>query len=178
MKKILILFLCSTSINSCVTSKSNTYCKENAALSKFGHPFNKTRLKYGAPIIHDYLCFESGSPKMESWGLPKEIQDTITVGFHEGKGVFLTSEGILDEKDIFKKRLNDSTFIMLGILTYVSKDMKVDFPNIWYDTISTSTIGLSKKYHTNFESVHTQRQSLTIQQADSILQSWGTSRSQ
>lgn len=176
MEKLLAIFLCGISINSCTMTKNKNYCKENGLLSKFGQSFNKTRLKYGAPIIHDYLCYESATDKMESWGFSKEIQDTITVGFHEGKGIFLKSEGMLDEKDIFKKRINDSTFIILGILTYVSKYMKVYFPNIWYDTVSVSTIGSLRESQTNFERINSPRQNLTIQQADSILQSWGASR--
>jgi hypothetical protein len=156
--------------------KNQNSCNENGSIAKFGKPFNNLRSKYGAPIIHDYLCFETATDKMETWGLSKEIQDTITAGFHEGKGVFLKTDGLLDEKDIFRKRINDSTFIMLGILTYVSKDMKVEFTNIWSDTVSARTIGLARTSQTNFERVDNPRQNLTIQEADSILQSWGTSR--
>ena len=173
-----LLFFCSVLISSCSQSENKNYCKENEKASKFGLAFNKTRLKYGAPVIHDYLCLESTSEKMESWSLSKEIQDTISIGFHDGKGVFLQTDGLLEEKDIFRKRINDSTFVMLGILTYVSKDMKVDFPDIWYDTISAGSIGLSKKTREGSERTNTPKYGLTITQADSVLRSWGTSRTE
>lgn len=128
-------------------------------------------MQYGAPIIHDYMCFDQGTMKMEGWDAPVEYQLSAVTGFHAGKGVFLQSEAELDEKDIYRHRIDDSTFEFLGILTEVRNGV-VSFPNIWYDTIDVNTI---KGEHTERVFTNTKTH-LSIEQADSTLSKWGTSR--
>lgn len=172
MKYIIFLFISLVLILAC--NSNTTPCGQNPPNSELGISFNSERLKYGAPIIHSYLCFQSTSEKMESWGLAYELEDTMKGGYHAGKGIFHSKGALLDEKDIYRKRIDDSTLIMLGILTYVSKDFKVEFPSIWYDTLNASSVGLSKPVIT--ERKFNARWDLSIEQADSILHSWGTSR--
>lgn len=146
--------------------------------TKFGKQYNKVRLEYGSPIIHDYLVLEYTEESYECWGIPKEIHDTIRMGFHEGKCFYINPDSILQEDDIFRKRINDTTFAFIGILTF-GNSKEHEFSSIYYDTVDARYLKLS-----GFEYLergkdyphYNNKRKLTIEEADSILNSWGTSR--
>jgi len=120
------------------------------------------------------MCLELVTDKMESWETPATFQKTAKTGFHAGKGIFLQSDPDLDEKDIYRHRLNDSTFETLGILTEV-RNGKSSFPNIWYSTVSEEYLFAKSKSEVSAETAK-EMQQLSITQADSILSAWNTSR--
>lgn len=109
------------------------------------------------------------------WETPLSIQDTITKGYHAGKGCYIHPDSVLQEDDIFRKRISDSTFAFIGILT-MGNPYTHRFRSIYYDTVCATAIELhsnDKRCHTPFKSRVTE---VTIETADSILRSWGTSR--
>ncbi len=151
--------------------------------TKFGIQYNATRIEYGSPIIHDYLELQSSDNTFEHWHIPDEIHDTIRSGFHAGKGFYIHQDSILQEDDIFRKRINDSTFIFIGILTYGNLK-KHKFSSIYYDTVDARSIISTAFEHLDnnpdYMNYYRKHESLdlTIQQADSILNEWGTSRTE
>jgi hypothetical protein len=165
---IYIWIICLSTV-SCYSASSGS-CDKDGKNAKRGRALNEQRLKYGIPIIHDYLCFDRWTGKVEGWDAPISYQLSTQRGFHAGKGVFLTSDAEMDEKDIYRKRVNDSTFAMLGISTEVYNG--VTSFNVWYGLVDLNTI-LNKQSNRQLE---VYRKDLTIQQADSILGSWETSR--
>lgn len=172
MYKLLCLLGLSTFIAGCKTLSEFT-CSNNPQ-TKFGTALNPTRLKFGAPIIHKYMCFESITQEMENWETPIDFQKSCKKGFHAGKGIFLKSDADLDEKDIYRHRINDSTFEMLGILTEIRKG-EVSFPNIWYFTVDVRYI-FPENISIVPSRISNEIKHLNIGQADSILSVWGTSR--
>ena len=109
------------------------------------------------------------------WTSPLSLQDTITKGYHAEKGCHIHPDSVLQEDDIFRKRISDSTFAFVGILTMGnSRDHR--FRSIYYDTVCATDIQLpayGRPCNTFFKPNTTE---ITIEKADSILQSWGTSR--
>ena len=172
MHKTLFLLVLLVLGAACKTANKNN-CPNNLQ-AKSGKSLNPTRLKFGVPVIHNYMCLESVTNKMESWGTPVDFQKNAKTGFHAGKGVFLISDAELDEKDIYRHRINDSTFEMLGILTEV-RNGKASFPNIWYHTVDEHYLFAESKI-SNPTRLSNEIQHLNINQADSILATWGTSR--
>ncbi|MEL7002408.1 MAG: hypothetical protein AAFN93_06705, partial [Bacteroidota bacterium] len=149
---------------------------------KFGRQYNEIRIEYGSPIIHDYLELESTSDDYECWGISRKIHDTIRIGFHEGKCFHIAKDSTLYEDDIFRKRINDSTYVFIGILTYGNRrDHK--YEAIYYDTADARSLNVpAAKYLNNnndyMKYYESGKMDLTIEQADSILAEWGTSRTE
>lgn len=163
----LMLFSCSIDPKAFCTGKS-----------KYGREYNKIRLQVGAPIIHNYMCLETPNATFEeSWRMPKALQMKAKNGFHAGKTIFLQSEAQLDEKDIFRKRIDDTTFMMLGILTEV-RNGKTEYPSIWFMTVDARDISLAEDNRAGREHKMGFTSKFTIHQADSVLQSWATARGQ
>lgn len=145
--------------------------------TRFGKQYNGIRVKYGSPILHDYMQLEYADDGAEFWRTPMDIHDTIKTGFHAGKGFYIHKDSILQEDDIFRRRIDDSTFAYIGILTYGNLNNH-RFTSIYYDSIDSRelTLGAMEVLKTNntyrsFRSIE-----LTINEADSILSLWGTSR--
>jgi hypothetical protein len=155
---------------SCHTTPQSN-CGSNAGAGRFGRSHNNLRLKYDVPIVHDYLCFVASSKIEESWRAPIDFQLASPKGFHAGKTIFPDTGAELDEKDIFRHRIDDSTFNMLGFVTEV-RDGAVTVRSIWYDTIDVKIV-THQELGRRFSDT---RKGLSLQQADSILASWGTSR--
>lgn len=150
--------------------------------TKFGKQYNSVRLKYGSPIIHDYLEFEYGDSDRECWGIPKAVHDTISIGFHEGKCFNIGDDSVLYEDDIFRKRINDSTFLFVAIITYGNPKSHY-YKAIYYDTVDIRSLNISTSSYLSKDNRYKEyydndAQDLTIEQADSILTAWGTSRSE
>ncbi len=145
--------------------------------TKFGKQYNKVRVKYGSPILHDYLKLESTDGKFELWEIPQEIHDTIRAGFHAGKGFYIIRDSILQEDDIFRKRIDDSTFSFVAIVTY-GNPTKNEFTNIYHDSVDARQLKLStSEYGERTKYRQYTKKEITIEQADSILSSWGINRS-
>lgn len=168
MKKGDLIFVMLFVVISCNTREQDT---------KFGKQYNATRLKYGSPIIHDYMELKTADEGFELWRTPPEIHDTIASGFHAGKGFYINDDSVLQEDDIFRKRIDDSTFAFIGILTYGNLT-KNQFTAISLSSVDARELELkameylySKNKYRDFP-----RRDLTIKQADSILHAWGTSR--
>jgi len=146
--------------------------------TKFGKQYNGIRLKYGSPILHDYLELERADEDFELWRIPSEIHDTIRMGFHAGKGFYIHNDSVLQEDDIFRKRINDSTFAFIAILTYGNLE-KNEFTSIYYDSVDERQLKLKASeylYLDRREYRHYKHKELTIDEADSILTVWGTNR--
>lgn len=144
--------------------------------TRFGKQYNSTRAKYGSPILHDYMALESSDDEFELWRAPIEIHDTIKTGFHAGKGFYINPDSTLQEDDIFRKRINDSTFAFVAILTY-GNVRKNKFTSIYYDSVDERQLKLSASEYLNDNKYREYtRKDLTINEADSILAVWGTSR--
>ena len=145
--------------------------------TKFGKQYNTIRQQYGSPVIHNYMKLKSTSDSYENWITPLGIHDTITAGFHAGKGFYIHQDSVLQEDDIFRKRIDDSTFAYVAILTYGNLN-KNRFSSIYYDSVDAGYLKLKAWEIFNPKNSHrtfTTKQ-LTIYQADSILQEWGTGR--
>lgn len=143
--------------------------------TKFGKQYNIVRVKYGSPILHDYLELES-TGRFELWEIPEEIHDTIRTGFHAGKGFYIIGDSVLQEDDIFRKRIDDSTFAFLAIITYGNL-AKSEFTDIYYDSVDARQLKLSaSEYGERTKYRQYTKTEITIDQADSILSSWGLSR--
>jgi hypothetical protein len=145
--------------------------------TQFGKRYNAVRLQYGSPVIHDYMVLGTHDNRFESWEIPGQIPDTITTGFHEGKGIHIHKDSVLQEDDIFRKRIDDTTFAYIGILTYGNPG-KHEFSSIYLDSVDVrkvnSNVDDNLYPYTSYRTFTTTQ--LTIQQADSILNTWGTSR--
>lgn len=154
-----------------------TNCTSKNKFDIFGKSYNKTRNEYGSPIIHDYMIeirlpFDS----IMSFETPIEIQNTIKKGYHAGKTFYIYKDSILQEDDIFRKRISDSTFAFIGILTYGNRQTH-SYSSIYYDTTCAKDIGLKdfgKSCTCSFPKNELNKISIT--KADSILEAWGTSR--
>lgn len=160
-----IIFLTFLGLLSCETSET-----------RFGKQYNRIRVKYGSPILHDYLVLKSADEGFEHWRIPDEIHDTITTGFHAGKGFYIHNDSILQEDDIFRRRIDDSTFAFVAILTYGNLKNN-EFSSIYYGSVDERELKLKASEYLNYKN-HRQfaRRELTIDEADSILAAWGTSR--
>ncbi|SHG39701.1 hypothetical protein SAMN04488109_0045 [Chryseolinea serpens] len=145
--------------------------------TKFGKQYNSVRLKYGSPIIHDYMKLEISDEDFENWRIPRAIHDTISTGFHAGKGFYINKDSTLQEDDIFRKRIDDTTFAFVAILTF-GKVSKNQFTSIYYDSVDEKELTLKATEYLNSDTRHREfhKKDLTIEEADSILSSWGTSR--
>jgi hypothetical protein len=122
------------------------------------------------------MTLKNAEEDFELWRTPQEIHDTITTGFHAGKGFYIHKDSVLQEDDIFRKRINDSTFAFVAILTFGNlKESK--FNSIYYDSVDERELKLRPTQLDDFEKYKTYPEVyLTIIEADSILRSWGTSR--
>jgi len=142
----------------------------------FGKQYNPIRTKYGSPILHDYMKLQSSDDEFELWRAPIEIHDTIKTGFHAGKGFYIFPDSVLQEDDIFRKRIDDSTYAFVAILTYGNLK-KNEFRSIYYDSVDVRELKLQASEYMNYKGTRqfTTRK-LTIDEADSILAVWGTSR--
>lgn len=149
----------------------------NTRDTKFGKQYNAVRETYGSPIIHDYMDLTTTDEDFERWQIPLQVHDTIRTGFHAGKGFYIHQDSILQEDDIFRKRIDDSTFAFVAILTY-GKANKHNFTSIYYDSVDARKLKLKAIEWLN--AANNQRnftpKELTIKEADSILNAWGTSR--
>ncbi|MBL3657222.1 hypothetical protein [Fulvivirga sediminis] len=148
--------------------------------TQFGKQYNAIRMEYGSPVIHDYMRLRIADTDFENWRAPQTMHDTISIGFHAGKGFYIHHDSILQEDDIFRKRINDSTFVFIAILTHGNLK-KHQFTNIYYDTVDERSLKLTAKEYLNNNSdyknyYNSERQNLTIEEADSILTEWGTGR--
>jgi hypothetical protein len=119
---------------------------------------------------------QSSDDEFELWRIPMEIQDTIKTGFHSGKGFYIHPDSTLQEDDIFRKRINDSTFAFVAILTYGNL-RKNEIRSIYYDSVDERQLRLRASEYLNNDRYQKYRtKDLTIDQMDSILSVWGTSR--
>ena len=164
MKKSKLIFVVLISLLSCNTMAPDT---------KFGKQYNAIRLKYGSPIIHDYMELHMDGEGYESWRIPSQMHDTISKGFHAGKGFYIHEDSVLQEDDIFRRRISDTTFAFIGILTR-GNIHENRFTSIYYDTACANSIGFDNGLPCTFE--HGDINEISIEEADSILNSWGTSR--
>ncbi len=131
---------------------------------------------YGSPILHDYLKLKDADEEFEHWQIPLEIQDTITTGFHAGKGFYIHRDSVLQEDDIFRKRIDDSTFAFVAILTYGNLK-KNEFTSIYYDSVDARDLKPKVSEYVNYKYARQfAARKITIDQADSILAAWGTGR--
>ena len=152
-------------------------CNTAVPDTKYGKQYNTIRLKYGSPVIHDYMELKTADEGFELWRIPPEIHDTITSGFHAGKGFSIYEDSILHEDDIFRKRIDDSTFAFIGILTRGNL-IRNQFTSIYLGSVDARELKLNAMEYLNSENKYRDfpRKELTIKQADSILHAWGTSR--
>ena len=144
-------------------------------VDQFGKNYNEVRRAYGSPIIHEYMELKMESGSFLFWTASLSLQDTITKGYHAEKGCHIHPDSVLQEDDIFRKRISDSTFAFIGILT-MGNQHDHRFRSIYYDTVCAADIQLpayGRPCHTSFKPNTAE---ITIEKADSILQSWGTSR--
>lgn len=151
-------------------------CRNNYA-QRFDKAYNPVRKIYGSPVIHDYMELALDGDTSRKWSTPNAIQDTITKGFHADKVMYVYPDSVLSEDDWFRKRLSDSTFAFLEISTYGNPHTR-KFTSILYDTVCASELGLECHGKRCITGVNPFAKDLNIKQADSILASWGTSRSQ
>lgn len=148
-------------------------CTKQKCTEIFGKDYNSIRIKYGSPIIHEYMQNVICEDSFQRWITPLPVQDTITIGYHAGKGMYVHPDSVLQEDDIFRKRINDSLYLFVGILTY-GNIHKVEFKCI-YDTVCAKSIDLNN-YGKMCPSFNTKINDISIDVADSILKAWGTSR--
>jgi hypothetical protein len=88
------------------------------------------------------MTLENADEDFELWRTAQEIHDTIRPGFHAGKGFYIHKDSVLQEDDIFRKRINDSTFVFVAILTFGNlKDSK--FTSIYYDSVDERELRLT-----------------------------------
>lgn len=123
------------------------------------------------------MKLEASVEDFETWGIPRGIHDTISTGFHAGKGFHIHKDSTLQEDDIFRKRIDDTTFAFIAILTF-GKLSKNQFTSIYYDSVDAKALTLKAYKYLNGDIRRRQfhKKDLTIHEADSILSSWGTSR--
>ena len=118
-----------------------TNCKPKETDTAFGKNYNSERLKYGSPTIHDYMLLDISWDSVKNWETPLSIQDTISIGYHSGKGYYIHPDSVIQEDDIYRKRISDTTFAYIGILTFGNiKNHR--FRSIYYDTTCANSINL------------------------------------
>lgn len=141
--------------------------------TKFGKDYNQFRKTYGSLIIHEYMRLTITEIDYEHWRTPESTIKTFNKGFHFGKAIYFYSDTILQEKDVFRNRINDITYKQVNILTNGSL-RSVSF-NCKYFKVDSRKVHLpitefidSFKEYPEYEDTD-----ISIKQADSILLDWG-----
>lgn len=146
-------------------------CHEKS--TKFGKAYNQIRKTYGSPIIHEYMRLKSTSDDFEHWRTPESTNGKFDKGFHYGKGFYIHEDSVLQEDDVFRIRINDSTYQQINILTY-GKPNSVEFNCILFKVDSREVEQSPFEYlNADLKFPKYDSQKISIDQADSILQLWG-----
>lgn len=145
---------------------------------KFGRNYNWFRKKMGSPLIKKNMVTTNCCG---NWTIYKFLPaEGKTKAYHSTKTIRLIENGWLyEEKDIYRKNLNDTTLIQLNILSkYIQKDSTCTFKSN-FGMIDKRNFEDSAEQQTPHGSSYTEYtwKNVEIAEADSLLKSWGLSRS-
>jgi hypothetical protein len=151
---------------------------KNADDFEFGIKYNPTRLKFGSPLIKRNMVAQNCCGNWTVYMIDKKPLDNQA--YHSSKTMRVIIDGRLaEEKDIYRKNLDDSTILQLNILTIWPKENgSLNFQgNV--GKLDSRVLNLKA---TDFMSGYTKYPNyefttLNQPQIDSVLNLWGLSRS-
>jgi hypothetical protein len=143
----------------------------------FGIKYNPTRHKFGSPLIQhnmkaSYCCGIGTIYQIDK--VPDNFQ-----AYHFSKSIYaITNNKLTEEKDIFRKNVDDSTIIQLNLLTlWPWEDRKFSIEaNLGKIDRRTLKLRASEFLSKRIKYPDYPFKELDQAQIDSVLKSWGLSR--
>lgn len=170
MKRILFLLT--------VLALTFSYCNfKRVDSSQFGIKYNPVRQKFGAPLIKPSMIAHNCCGAGTVYRIDKEPGDQAA--YHFSKTIrTISNDKPTEEKDIYRKKLNDTTILQLNVLTWFNwaKDSAELHGSV--GKIDRRTVNLKTKdfFTENSKYPSYEHMKCTQQQIDSALTAWGLSR--
>ena len=144
---------------------------------QFGTKYNGTRQKFGSPLIKRNMKVHHCCGVWTSYEIEK-VPDNGKA-YHCSKTIRAITNGRLtEEKDIYRKNLDDTTILQLNLLTHwIWEDKKIEMKgNV--GKIDKRALNLPAKHFIRNEAKYLDYafKDLDQTQIDSVLVSWGLSR--
>jgi hypothetical protein len=144
---------------------------------KFGFKYNPIRQRWGSPLIKDNMKAHNCCGAWTIYEIDK-VPDN-NKAYHFSKTIRGITEGRLtNEKDIFRKNLNDTTILQVNLLTrWIWANNKLEITGN-LGKIDRRSLDLSAKVFVNDAAKYPSYnfKELNGPQIDSVLHSWGLSR--
>jgi hypothetical protein len=168
-QSLLFILLLTISFCSCTTKDADDF--------EFGMKFNSVRQKFGSPVIKHNMVTHNCCGNWTVYEIDKLPNDNKA--YHVSKTIRAITNGKLtEEKDIYRKRIDDTTLIQLNILTHwIWSENKIEISSS-IGKVDKRTLEIKAKDYlvnnNNYPAYHF----LTLDktQCDSALQTWGLSR--